>query len=147
MVSSAVEGIAPDILFELGRAGVGTLAYVLPAAAVIEDGDRRERRVGDRNAGLAALVVVARIAHRKGTQERASVVEARVAGVDPDEGHLATLCDRRALKSAELRAAWDTPGRPLVDHHGVAVERLEACSHGGNTAGQKFIRLGVQRGQ
>ena len=66
--------VAPDVLFELGLAQVGPLPDVLPAPRVVEHGDGNEARVGDGDPRLAALVVVARVAHGEGVRKLSASV-------------------------------------------------------------------------
>src|SRR3954453_5891831 len=71
----------------------------------------------------------------------------RVARVDADERDLPALLHRLLLEERELAAAWDAPRRPLVDHHGVALEAREPLAERLRAAGQQLRGLLVQRGQ
>ncbi len=69
------------------------------------------------SAGLPARVVVARVAHREGAQERSRRPRGSCRRESmPDEGHLAAASRRTTLlEDAELGAARHTPRCPLVD--------------------------------
>src|SRR6516165_6699425 len=127
---SSAQRVAFDVLFELRLAGVGALVDVLAAAAVVEDGHRREAGVRDRPAGLTALVLVARIAQRVGAQVGKPVATPALPAVDADERDPLAQRKGHALEGAELAVAWHTPGGPLVDHDGLPVQPSQACSHG-----------------
>src|SRR5439155_3778620 len=137
--------VAGDVGREQGLAWVRPLMQEGELALRVVEGGRRERRDSLEDSGdLEVRVLVARIRDRELLQEAARLA-AVVVRVHAEERDPAPELQRQALEQRELGAAGATPGGPLVDHDGIALQLPQAGLERVGAAGKEAARLIVDR--